>query len=119
MPPRSKLTDEQKLEIRKLNAEGIPYSALAARFDVSYMTIMRICRPEHYEKQKASNREYQTRNAKQIVESRKGKYRYYRLAFNTENDKEVVQYLDARDNIQDYVRQHVIDDLKKEKGLDG
>lgn len=115
-----KLTPEQKAEIIRLREEHkTPYNALAVQFGVSSQTIIRICRPEFYDRQKKANREYQGQNTEAINERRKERYRNYRLAFHTDNDGQVIEFLDKQDNIQDYVRQKVIADIKAENTEEG
>lgn len=120
MARASKLTAEQKAEIIRLNQEEkAPYGALAVRFGVSTATIMRICRPDYYERQKESNRKYQAQNQAQIAEQKKLQTKGYYLSFHVENDSEVISYLDNLDNTQDYVRQKVLEDIDKQKNTEG
>lgn len=115
-----KLTAEQKAEIIRLNQEErAPYGALAAMFDVSAATIIRVCRPDYYERQKESNRRYQAQNQAQISELKKQQTKGYYLSFHVENDKEVISFLDELPNTQDYVRQKVLEDINKEKNSEG
>lgn len=116
MARASKLTQEQKEEIKKLREElGMPYSGLAAHYGVSSSTIMRICRPDYAEQQRKSNREYQTRNVSRITKRRKERYRIIQLKFHVTHDKDVVDFLNKQDNVQDYVRQKILEDIKQKK----
>lgn len=120
MARASKLTAEQKAEIIRLNQEEkAPYGALAVRFGVSVATIMRICRPDYYERQKESNRRYWVQNQAKIAEQKKLQTKGYYLSFHVENDSEVICFLDKLDNTQDYVRQKVLEDIDKQKNNEG
>lgn len=119
MAQKPKLTEEQKIEIRKLHDAGMPYPALAAKYNVAPATIMRACRQDLYERQKASNRKHQAENYEKIYAGLKKTYKNYRLSFHTVNDANVIEQLDKQDNVQDYVRQLVtndIDDKDKQTG---
>ena len=116
MARATKLTQEQKDEILKLrNKDNMSYGALAKRFGVSSMTIMRICNPEYYERQKLANREYQKQNSEYINERRRENSRNWLLSFHVKNDREVIDFLDKQNNVQDYVRQKVFADIQHEK----
>ena len=112
MVRQQRFTEDEKAEIRKAHDAGVPYAALAAQHGVSSATIMRVCRPDIYEKQKAANRKYQADNVKKIIDARKGVYKSYRLALHTENDAKIIKQLDKQDNVTDYVRQLVTSDIK-------
>lgn len=111
MVRQQRFTEDEKAEIRKAHDAGVPYAALAAKHGVSSATIMRVCRPDIYEKQKAANRKYQADNVKKIVDARKGVYKSYRLALHTENDATVISQLDKQENVTAYVRQLVTSDI--------
>lgn len=111
MVRQQRFTEAEKAEIRSDHAAGMPYAALAAKHGVSSATIMRVCRPDVYEKQLAANRKYQADNVKKINEARKTTYKNYRLSFHTENDAPVIEHLDKQDNVTDYVRQLVASDI--------
>lgn len=57
-----KLMDDQKAAIRAAHDTGVPYTALAVQYGVSVATILRVCRQDTYERQKAANRRYQAAN---------------------------------------------------------
>lgn len=114
MVRQQRFTEAEKVEIRYKHEAGMPYAALAAKHGVSSATILRICRPDVYEKQLAANRKYQAGNVKKIVKARKGVYKSYRLAFHSENDARVIAHLDKQINVTDYVRQLVIGDIKSD-----
>lgn len=111
MARQQRFTEEEKAEIRTAHEAGVPYNALAEMHGVSSATIMRVCRPDIYEKQKAANRKYQAGNVKKINEARKMTYRNYRLSFHSVNDAEVIDHLDKQENVTDYVRQLVTSDI--------
>lgn len=111
MVRQQKFTEEEKEDIRKAHDAGVPYKALAVKHDVSSATIMRICRPEIYEKQLAANRKYQADNIKKINAARKASYKNYRLSFHADNDAAVIDQLDKQDNVTEYVRQLVSNDI--------
>ena len=112
MAREHKLTEEQKAAIKDAHDAGVPYTALAVQYRVSNATIMRACRPDYYEKQKAANRKYQAKNVKRINDARKELYRNYRLALHVENDAEVIEQLDKKENVTGYIRQLVLRDMK-------
>lgn len=111
MVRQQKFTEDEKEDIRKAHDAGVPYKALAVKHDVSSATIMRICRPEIYEKQLAANRKYQANNIKKINAARKVTYKNYRLSFRSDNDAAVIDHLDKQENVTDYVRQLVTSDI--------
>ena len=109
----SKLTDEQKLQIRKLrDEEGRSYPSLAAQFDVSQNTIIRICRPDYYKAGLKASLKYQEENIKDIYEKRKANYSFYRLTFHNEYDAAVIEVLNAQDNVQNYIRELILNDIQ-------
>lgn len=113
MAGESKLTEDQRAEIIKLREEKkISYNALAAQFGVSSNTIIRICRPEYYEQHKKASREYQKGNSK-ISQYRKENYKNFSLGFHIANDADVIEFLSEQENIQNYVRQKVREDINK------
>ena len=66
-----KLMDDQKAAIEAVHDAGVPYTALAVQYGVSVATILRVCRQDTYERQKAANRRYQAANIKKITETRR------------------------------------------------
>ena len=112
MAPRSKLTEEERDEIRRLHKLKLPYAALAGKYDVSSRTISRICHPDAYERQKESNRKYQSENVGKINSKRQKNYQTYRLSFHLINDEAVIHQLSKQENVQDYVRKLIMDDIK-------
>ena len=119
MVRQQRFTEEEKAEIQKAHDAGVPYAALAAQHGVSAATIMRICRPDIYEKQKAANRKYQSKNVKKIIDARKGVYKSYRLSLHTENDATIIKHLDKQENVTAYVRQLVTSDIKSAAAKEG
>lgn len=111
MVRQQRFTEEEKAEIQKAHEAGVPYKALAVRYGVSPATIMRVCRPDTYERQLAANRKYQSDNIKKINAARKIMYKNYRLSFHSVNDAAVIDHLDKQENVTDYVRQLVIGDI--------
>ena len=108
MVRQQRFTEEEKAEIQKAHEAGVPYKALAVRYGVSAATIMRVCRPDTYERQLAANRKYQSDNIKKINAARKIMYKNYRLSFHSVNDAAVIAHLDKQENVTDCVRQLVI-----------
>lgn len=49
-----KLMDDQKAAIEAVHDTGVPYTALAVQYGVSVATILRVCRQDTYERQKAA-----------------------------------------------------------------
>lgn len=115
---RSKLTEENKDEIRQLSKEGYSLAALAAKFDVSKQTIHRTLNPDYYTRTLEQSKEYQRTNAKQLRKKRAKSIRDYRLAFSYKNDAAVIERLDKEENVNDYIRNLVTDDIKKNPKAD-
>ncbi len=119
MVKKQKLTEEQKAEIRTAHDAGASYPELAARYEVSAATILRVCRPDTYERQKAANRKYQSNNVKKITDARKGVYKNYRLTLHTKKDSAIITRLDSQPNVTGYVRELVSNDMKSDVSKDG
>ena len=115
----AKLTEKDKSLIRTLRSQGLPYKAIAVRFDVSQKTIIRICNPEYNERQKASNRKYQAEKGEQIRAKRAESSQRFELSFHTTHDSDVVEHLSKQENVQDYIRQLVLQDIKSEEAHNG
>lgn len=49
---------------------------------------------------------------KYIREFNKTKSKQYTFSFNKENDKELVEWLDSKENKTDYVRQLILNDMR-------
>lgn len=114
-----KLTEKDKSLIKKLRDQGLPCTAIAARFDVSAQTIRRICNPDYYERQKESNRKYRAEKSKQIDAQRAESTRRYQIRFHTVNDAPVVEQLNKQENVADYIRNLVLQDIKAEESHNG
>lgn len=110
---KSKLTEENKKEIRRLSEEGYSRAALAAQFDVSKQTIQRILNPDYYARTLAQSKEYQRNNAKQIRKRVVSSRREYFIAFSYKNDAAVIERLDKENNVNDYIRNLVTEDINK------
>ena len=110
---RSKLTDADRAEIRKMAKEGHSQSALAKLFGVSQMTIHRTLNPDYYARTLESSKAYQRENAEQIQERRASR-RDYRLSLSPENDSDLIAHLDKKENVTEYIRNLLKEDLKKE-----
>lgn len=108
---RSKLTEADKEEIRKLSKEGYSGVALAAKYDVSRQTIQRVLNPDYYAKTLEQAKEYQKENGKRIRRHRTNTRRDYYLSFNVVQDASVVKQLDKQENLNDYIRNLVTDDI--------
>lgn len=108
----SKLTDEQKQTIRELHDTlGVPYKDLALQYKVHYNTILRICDPEAYAKHLATAKEYQKVNVKQIAAQRTASQRRYVCIFSTRDDEELIEHMDAQENVSKYLRGLVTQDM--------
>lgn len=107
-----KLMDDQKAAIEAAHDTGAPYTALAVQYGVSVATILRVCRQDTYERQKAANRRYQAANIKKITETRKVTHQNYRLLFHANSDSEAIERLNSQENVTDYIRQLVLRDIK-------
>lgn len=113
----SKFTEKEKGEIRRLRDENLSYAELAGRFGVSVNTIIRICNPDYYHKQKESNKIYQTNNAEKIMNRQMTSYRQFRFRFHVINDAEIIAFLEKQENVQNYLRQRVLEDIAKQKEI--
>lgn len=112
---RSKLTEADKNEIRKLSKEGYSRVALAAKYEVSRQTIQRVLNPEYYAKTLEQAKEYQKENGQRIRRYRTNTRRDYYLSFSLEQDAAVVVQLDKQENLNDYIRNLVADDINKKQ----
>lgn len=110
---RSKLTEENKNEIRRLNKEGYTQASLAELFGVSKQTIYRVINPDYYAKNLQQSIVYQRENKDRIRQRRINTRKDYFLSFNSETDAAVISQLDKQENVQDYIRILVTDDIKK------
>ena len=110
---RSKLSDKDKMQIRKLSKEGYSRAALAAMYEVSTQTIHRVMNPDYYARNLARSVHYQRENADRIQKQRASTRREYRLSFSLKNDASIVRRLDREENINDYIRMLVLEDIKK------
>lgn len=106
------LTDEEKELIRKLHKDGMPYTALAARYNVSSATIMRACRPDIYEQHKAAVKNYNAINSREIYERRKTNSKRYALSLHLVNDADIIEHLDSQENVQGYLRELIQKDIE-------
>lgn len=112
---RKRLTEDQKKEIRRLAAEGHTQSALAALFEVSTMTIHRVTNPEYYAKTLERSKEYQRENGERIRKLRNQTRRDYRISFGCKTDAAVIEQMDKQENVSEYIRTLVTDDIEKNK----
>lgn len=110
---RNKLTEENKNEIRKLINEGYSKSALAAKYGVSRQTIHRIVSPEYYARNLAQAKQYQKENGKKIQQQRARTRRNYLISFHNENDADIIDHLDKQENVNMYIRDLIVEDIKK------
>ena len=110
---RNKLTEEDRVEIRRLFKEGHSRASLAAQFSVKPVTISRCVNPNYYRKTLDGAMEYQRENAKRIRAQEKETRRRYHLSYNLVKDAAVIQRLDQEENISDYIRALVTDDIAK------
>ena len=119
MPRPSKFTEEQKETIRKLHFEAdVPYRDLALQYEVSFNTILRICEPETYKKHLAASKEYQKVNIKAIAAQRANSLRKFSLALSKQNDSDIIEYLEGKDNVSQYLRDLVYNDMVDSKKTD-
>ena len=112
----SKLTDNQREDIRRLHNEvGVTYKDLALQFEVSYNTILRICNPDIYQKHLQGARKYQKENQKKIVDNNRAKLRRYFVVFNKQDDAEVISHIDAKENMSQYIKDLIVSDMEASK----
>ena len=110
---KKKLSDEDRAEILRLKEEaGYSLAALANRFDVSYQTIYRVCNPEKYKEAKKKHLEYRKRNPLSYQE-RKERARRYDFSLSRSVDGEMIAYLDQKENLSDYLKTLIREDMKK------
>ncbi len=114
---KGKLSEKDKKKIRRLSKEGYRPSALAAMFNVSTTTIHRVKNPVYYDNVLESSKEYQRNNATRIRRDLAKKRRNFMLSFSLENDADVIERLEAKANVNDYIRTLVRNDLNNEKHL--
>lgn len=112
---KGKLTEQNKAEIRRLYAdEGYTQDSLAVLYGVSKRTIIRVLNPEYYARELQRSIEYQRKNKTKIRQHRLDTRKDYFLSYSTERDAAVIEKLDAQENIQDYIRTLVTDDISKD-----
>lgn len=111
MAGRKKLSDEQRIKIRQLNASGMNYAALAAAYNVDYRTISRICNPQKYLKEKEKNRQYNKDNKDSVLRTRKETQRFFQLRLTKSKDSAIVRHLEAKDNVNDYLKTLILKDM--------
>jgi len=114
MAAPKKLTDEQREEVRRLNKAGQSYAALAARYNVSFNTILRICRPEVYEDVKKKNLEISKRGSstERFMKTRKETQKRYELVLSKTADEHLIDFLSTKESVNGYLKQLVQDDYE-------
>lgn len=110
---KRKLTDQDKIAIRNLFEEGNKPASIAARFGVSRQTIHRVLNPDYYERNLSQAREYHRENSEQIQKRRANRRRDYKLSFSYKSDADVIDHLDKQENVNEYIRGLVVEDIKK------
>jgi len=114
MPRPSKLTEAEKQEIRELHDKiGVPYRDLAQKYDVHFNTILRICEPDTYAKHLEKARIYQKTNQKEISAQKREKTRRYYVNFKKTEDAAIIQYIESKENINQYFRELVLKDMQQ------
>jgi len=109
---RKRISEEDREAIRELRDLGITNKALAEQFGVSVQTVIRICRPDLYQKNLISNKEYQAKNAQRIYKTRKANAKTYKLELHKINDADIIEHLDNQKSVQGYIRSLISSDLK-------
>ena len=112
---KSKLTEEDKLRIRNLREEhGLSYAVLAAHFQVSPMTINRVCNPKIAEKQAADTKLNRPKYYAKAAASDKASYRSFSFKFHRTNDCQVIEQLVRQENKSEYIRDLVMQDIDRQ-----
>ena len=115
MAGRKKLSDEAREEAIKLRKKGLSYVAIAERYGVDYRTIYRICEPEKYTQEKIKNRQYNKNCSKAILNTRKENQRLFRLSLTRSTDGDIIEHLESKDNMSDYLRMLIRKDMDNTK----
>ena len=108
----AKLNKQQKVEIKeKYEAGGITIRGLADEYGVGATTISRIIYPEYAEKERESLKN------RTDVSSKEKSAKTYAVRFHSEKDAALLEKLESVDNITDYIRGLVREDIGgKENG---
>lgn len=112
--PQIKLSETQREEIRELYATGeYPYSYLAHKYDVSINTISRCVNDPTGEKTRRENRDYYHENAQMINRKVAAANKEFRLKLNKNIDGDVIEFLESKHNIRQYLLGLIKADMKK------
>lgn len=112
---RARLTISEREEIRNLHVSGYSISNLAKLYGVSFNTIKRIVDPEAYAKHLQSASQYNSENEKRIREQRSKSLRRFGFSLHKVKDREIIDALNGQENITQYIRDLIADDIEKEK----
>lgn len=111
---RAKLTTSEREEIRRLHAEGSTAAELAERYGVHYNTIKRTVDPEAYAKHLQSASQYNSKNENRIRAQRSRSLRRFGFSLHKVKDSEIIEVLNGKENITQYIRDLIADDLERE-----
>ena len=112
---RARLTTGERDEIRSRYAEGYTISELAKLYEVSFNTIKRTVDPEAYAKHLQSASQYNSENEKKIREQRSKSLRRFGFSLHKEKDSEIIDILSGKENITQYIRDLIADDIERKK----
>ena len=113
---KSRFTEEDKLRIRMLHEErGLSYAAIAGLYHVAPITINRVCNPKIAEKQAAETKLNRPKYYERALAESKIIYRAYSLKFHHENDEQLIKHLSKQDNVSEYIRKLILQDMERQK----
>ena len=110
-----KLSPEVRKEIRTLYTSGeYSYSQLAAKYNVSINTISRCVNDPTGEKTREENRRYYQENAKEINLRAIAVNKEFRIKLNRNSDAEMIEFLESKENLRQYILGLIKEDMKKQ-----
>lgn len=112
---RSKLSSSDKDNIRKLYKSGETIPALMEKYGVTYNTIKRVVNPELYAKHVKQVTLYNKRNSKGINQKREMAFRRFSFTMNRDSDAPIIEALEGKGNITQYIRDLIYADISKKK----
>lgn len=114
MSGRSKLTPEQKEEIRKLYKTGdYSHPKLAAMYGVSKYTIFRVINDPDGAKINEQNRKYQRENYEKTSKARLENNWHYTLTINKNKDHDIIDHVRNQKNTRQYLLNLIKKDMEE------
>lgn len=111
MAQKKALTDAERKTVITMRNAGVPYAVIAARFNVSSNTIIRVCKPELYARQLETNRKYNTANAAALDARKRATTKRFSFFLNLSRDKDIIEHLASQENLTGYLRDLIRKDL--------